>query len=269
MPRAREIQALCDLSRITKYMGNVNEDNLEEIVSTLSHEMRSPVAIVKGALDNLTHHECGELNQLQKKMVSMAARQCDRLLRMIQNILELGRLNSGEAKVTAEPVQVSQLLDAVRGELQMLAAQNRIDLVVKIDGEFSAIAADHDLVTQVLHNLIGNALRFARHQVVLRAREYGDGVRISVEDDGPGIVADAVAQLFGAYQQVDRVQDAAGYKGTGLGLAICRRILELHSGKIWVESSVGHGATFHCFFPYQLSAIPPLPLPTMSEAVAT
>lgn len=244
---------------------------MQAVVSTLSHELRSPMAIVKAALANLREEVGGTLTDTQATWVATAERQCDRLLRLIQNHLEFSRLTSGRVRLTRTRVSLSPLLEQVRDDFQHQAKARGLELTLELEEDLPEIEADPDSLVQVLHNLIGNALRFASAQVRIEAcRDMGE-VRLSVCDDGPGIDPLRAAMLFDHYTQLARQADVDGYKGTGLGLAIAREIVNLHDGRLWVESIPGAGARFHCVFPavVELVAPPPPVNPVVPAPFAT
>lgn len=218
----------------------------DDFVSTVSHEFRTPLSIVKGALENLEDGVGGNLTEKQEKSVSMARRNIERLSRLISDLLDLSRLESGRAKISVHVVDVGSLLDRVVENFRIPAQEGHVELLTEISKNLPPVRVDLDMLEQVLTNLISNALRFARKQVILCVKEVsGEGVQFSVTDDGLGISPEDQKRLFGKFEQIQRPQGGSGYKGTGLGLAICKRIIDHQGGKIWVESTVGQGTTFH------------------------
>ncbi len=222
----------------------------DDFVNTVSHEFRTPLSIVKGALENLEDGVGGNLTKKQEKSVDMARRNIERLSRLISDLLDLSRLESGRAKMNLQVVDAKTLLEQVVENFRVPAEENKIKLLAEIPKNLPAICVDLDMLEQVLTNLISNALRFARKQAILRVKEVpSQGVQFSVTDDGPGINPEEQKRLFGKFEQLHRPQGGAGYKGTGLGLVICKRIIDHHGGKIWVESTAGQGATFSFLVP--------------------
>lgn len=243
----------------------------DEFISTVSHELRTPLAIVKCAIENMKDGVTGLLSDKQEKIVRIASSNVDRLTKLIDDILDLSRLEAGTVKIARRPMSLEQLVSDTIRRFALLAKEHGIALEYDVPFNLPIIYADIDKITQVLDNLLSNALRYAKNRVVLKAesisgavsasggdgggrfQEYAssvrDGVKVSIVDDGQGIPEDKVGHLFNKFVQIDRPTGGAGYKGTGLGLAICKEIIELHDGKIWAESRFGDGAQFHFILP--------------------
>lgn len=230
------------------------EQMKDEFISTVSHELRTPLAIVKGAIANLKDGIAGPLDERQSRVVEISYRNVERLSRLINDLLDLSRLESGKSRIQRRLVSTTHLFSEVIQNFQSEADEKNLRLLPQIESGVADIYADYDMVMQVLNNLMNNALRFAKNQVVLHARpvasqtsesEKQHYVMLSVCDDGIGIEPDSMKLLFNKFQQINRPMGGAGYKGTGLGLAICREIVDLHQGRIWAESSVGEGTQFH------------------------
>ena len=221
----------------------------DEFISTVSHELRTPLSVVKAAVANLRDGIVGEMSPDQKKVIAMTSRNIDRLGRIINDLLDLSRLESGKARINLHSVQeVSLIHDTIHGFHQE-ASQHKIRLLEEVPKNLPDVYADPDMVIQVLNNLFHNAIRFAKTKVLITAKEIDSGIQVSVVDDGPGIPKDKLGDLFKKFVQLDRPMGGAGYKGTGLGLAISKEIIDLHHGKIWVESSKGQGTAFHFTLP--------------------
>lgn len=226
----------------------------DEFISTVSHELRTPLAIIKCAIANMKEGITGLLSDKQEKIVRIASSNVDRLTKIIDDILDLSRLEAGTVKIARRPMSLGQLINDTVRRFVPLTKELGIELECDVPFNLQIIHADTDKITQVLDNLLSNALRYAKNRVVLHAESVSDGVKVSVIDDGQGIPTDKVEQLFSKFVQIDRPTGGAGYKGTGLGLAICKEIIELHDGKIWAESQFGSGAQFHFILPlYQES----------------
>lgn len=240
----------------------------DEFISTVSHELRTPLAIVKCAVENMKDGVIGELSSKQDRIVKIACANVDRLTKLIDDILDLSRLEAGTVRITRHPVPLDQLVHDTVRRFTLLAQEHGVTLVPNVQFGLDPVHADIDKINQVLDNLIGNAIRFARHRVTVRVQSIGtsvdgksmgpledfiarggDGVLVSVIDDGNGIPGEKLGQLFSKFVQIDRPSGGAGYKGTGLGLAICKEIVELHDGRIWAESAPGDGARFHFVLP--------------------
>lgn len=222
----------------------------DELMSIVSHEMRSPLTIIKAVVCNFRDGLAGRLDEQQKKLVWLENRGVERLEKIIENILDLSRLESGKAEVHAQAINVNAIVNEVASGYQLVARDHQIAIREETAPSLPRAYADPDLVTQVISNLLDNAIRFTKSKILIRtqAGENG-GIKISVIDDGPGISKDCVGDLFSKFVQVNRRLKGEGYKGTGLGLAICKEIIERQNGKIWVECPPGGGAQFHFLLP--------------------
>lgn len=237
----------------------------DDFLNTASHELRSPLAVVQGVVDNLNDGIAGPLTDQQRHYVTMASRCIDRLSKIINNLLDMSRLESGRAKLYRERVGLAGMVRQVEQDFQILARERGISLKSDIPPDLADVHADEDMINRVLINLVSNALKFSARKVSITAREVEEqkvgqvtqktllselvGIQITVTDDGPGIEPDLMKDLFNKYVQVHRPSDVRGQRGTGLGLAICKEIIELHQGKIWAESKSGKGTQFHFILP--------------------
>jgi signal transduction histidine kinase len=214
------------------------------MLSCISHELRSPLTIIKMAISFLADGSSGPLTPRQTQFVDMAARNINREVKILDNNLDLARLQSGKVKIALRPVNLPQMIDELVQESRV--ANKDHELEVAIPPGIPPVQGDCDLLAQVLRNLLDNAMRFARLKVQVKvALEGHDGVLISVCDDGVGIPRDRLGDLFKKFIQLNRTEGGGGYKGTGLGLAICKEIVAAHHGRIWVESEEGQGTRFH------------------------
>ena len=249
------IRDITELKRLEQIKAEIKEqhriDELKEkFMNTVSHELRSPLTIVKAAVANLRDQLAGPLSEPQEQMVTLANRNVDRLARIINNLLDISRLESGHAKVNLLPVDILKLIDETVSGVRLADREKKVSLKLDLPPELPAAYADPDMIVQVLINLLDNALRYAKASVILRAQAVDPGqVQISVIDDGPGIPKDNIGDLFNKFVQVNRPAGGTGYKGTGLGLAICQETLKINMGRIWVESEHGRGAQFHFLLP--------------------
>lgn len=221
----------------------------DEFIGSVSHEIRTPLTLIKSAISNLQAGIVGALSPEQDHVVGIAYRNCDRLARIINDILDLSRLESGNASIRCELLSLKEILSDNIEEYSELCEQKGIELKVDFPDGLAQILADADLINQVFWNLLNNALRFTKSYILVRAQEEETFVILSIIDDGEGIAAEDQMYLFDKFLQVNRPSGGAGYKGTGLGLAIVKEILKRIGGKIVVESEKGQGAQFHCYIP--------------------
>lgn len=222
----------------------------DEFISNVSHELRIPLTIVKGAVSNLKDGVVGPLTEKQQEIIQVAGRNIDRLQRLMTDLLDLSRLESGKARVHFREIDLAELLKETAKNFQMAVERKYLSLVVTSSSPLASVYADLDMIHQVLNNLLDNALRYAKKKISLEACEEDDQhMRLTVRDDGSGIDKKNLEIIFEKFKQLQRSGGGPGYKGTGLGLAICREILHRHNGRIWAESESGKGAIFHVTLP--------------------
>lgn len=209
----------------------------------VSHELRNALATVKTAVFCLSDQDTGPLTVRQQRLVEMISRNVDRQVRIVENILDLSRLKAGTTEVDFRPVALGSLAEELAAEFRLKDKTRR--LILDLEEALPPAAGDADLLLQLLRNLLDNAFRYAKNRVVLKAGRASDGgLALSVIDDGPGIPAARLRDLFTDFVQLDRPK-GPGYRGTGLGLSICREIVDNHRGRIWAESGSPQGARFH------------------------
>jgi len=215
-----------------------------EFISLVSHELRTPLTSLMGGLYLLGSGQLGSLTPQGQQVLNIAITNSERLIRLVNDILDLERIKSG--KMTLQPVRcnVANLLIQAAEAMQTMADQAQITLVTE---PFNIeLYVDCDRILQTLTNLLSNAIKFSEpgSTVWLRAYQHSNQFQIQVQDQGRGIPSDKLQMIFERFQQVDK-SDSRQKGGTGLGLAICRNIIEQHDGKIWVESVLGQGSTFY------------------------
>ena len=219
----------------------------DRLLGAISHELRSPLTVAQSAVVNLADGLVGPLTSPQSELVEMARRNLDRLGRLVMNALDYSRLDSGRAKLQFRRVSMRRLVSEVTSDWRRsLSRAFRVE--VDLPADLPPVRADVDHLAQALHNLLDNAGRHASKSVRVSAVSEGAVVRLTVEDDGPGVPPDRAEEIFLPYMQLTRGK-GPGYKGTGLGLAICREIAELSSGRVWLDQAAGSGARFHFELP--------------------
>jgi PAS domain S-box-containing protein len=221
----------------------------DEFISTVSHELRTPLTSIRGALGLLSSGILPETNEKANNLLRIALTNSDRLVRLINDILDLERIQSGREPLSFRPVQLAGIVKQAIEDIQPVADAAGVQLIH--DSTQVEISADPDRLLQVVTNLLSNAVKFSppNSPVSVMLRPGVTGVIISVIDHGRGIPADKLETIFGRFQQVD-ASDSRQKGGTGLGLAICRTIVMQHSGRIWAERNPVRGSTFRIFLPY-------------------
>ena len=237
----------------------------DEFISTVSHELRTPLTSIRGALGLLSSGMLGPINEKSTNLLRIALTNSDRLVRLINDILDLERIQSGREPLTFRPVQLSEIVRQSIGDMQPMADAAGVRMLH--DTTQVAIDADPDRLLQVMTNLLSNAVKFSppNSTVSIMIRPGITGVTLSVIDHGRGIPADKLEAIFGRFQQVD-ASDSRQKGGSGLGLAICRTIILQHSGRIWAERNPVRGSTFRVFLPYHPVPLDSLAGPPQEEA---
>jgi signal transduction histidine kinase len=225
------------------------EQMKSDFVANVSHEIRSPMAPMKESLAIVLEGIAGPVTEKQKKFLQILDNNMERLLRLINDLLDMSKIEAGKIELDRKPNKIGAVLhDAVDG-LSMYASGKNIHLLLEDISKMPELNFDRDRIMQVVINLINNALKFTPGggRVSVSARPVQDGFyEVSVADTGPGMSKEDMAGLFDKYRQL-AVQSKV--KGTGLGLAISKAIVEMHGGKIWAESEKGRGSVFRFTLP--------------------
>ncbi len=215
-----------------------------DFLAGMSHELRTPLNAIIGFSELLAEKIAGPLAPLQQEYVGHVAEAGKHLLSLINDILDLSKIEAGRVELRREPSSLPALVQAVQQIVSPLAAKKGIELGTDLPADLPTISVDPIRVKQVLYNLLSNAIKFTPQggRVVLEARHVGDRVAVSVADSGPGIKLEDLPRLFQAFEQLEAGQRKP--EGTGLGLALTKRLVELHGGEIRVGSEPGKGSRF-------------------------
>jgi signal transduction histidine kinase/DNA-binding response OmpR family regulator len=238
----------------------------DQFLSTMSHELRTPLNAVLGFSDLLGEDRYGSLNEKQRRYVNHISTGGKHLLRLINDILDLSRIEAGRLQLTIETVRVDTSLSEACDTLQPLASKKNHHLI-KHPAPGLSVRADGTRLKQILMNLIGNAVKFTPDggTIELAAKKIDDHVRLEVRDSGPGIPPDEQKRIFEAFYRL--TQNAKAAEGSGLGLAITQRLVELHGGKLGLESEPGLGSCFFFTLPLVPSVEPRMEIETADEHV--
>jgi PAS domain S-box-containing protein len=220
----------------------------DQFLSTMSHELRTPLNAVLGFSDLLTEERYGPLNDRQRRYVSHIHTGGKHLLRLINDILDLSKIEAGRLQLAIESVSIDSSFAEITDTLRPLTDKKYQSLVVNTSPDLS-VRADTTRFKQILMNLLGNAIKFTPEggKIELTAQQLGEVVRVEIRDSGPGIPVEEQQRIFEAFHRLR--QSEKGAEGTGLGLAITRRLVELHGGHLGLESQVGLGSCFYFMLP--------------------
>jgi len=228
----------------------VTIDEMKNVfVAEASHELRTPMTSIKGSLELLLGGYAGELPAEATELLDISLAAVDRLIRLINDLLDIAKIEAGEMVLHLERVNIADSIRKSERCIRSLAEKHQVTIDLEADEDVAPVLADRDRIEQVITNLLSNALKYSPPDGIVQVctRNADDAVRVSVIDRGRGIPADQVEKVFDRFHQLEGAK-----KGTGLGLTISRALIEQHGGRIWVESDFGHGATFH----FELPAIP-------------
>lgn len=215
-------------------------------VASVSHELRTPLVAIDKSLGLILSGTTGAVSEQQAQFLEIAERNLKRLSRLINDLLDLSKLEAGKMEMRIQPVSIDHVIRESVESLKSWADTKAIELKAEIQPGLPQVSIDTDRVTQVLNNLIGNAIKFTPTNGTIKVEassNAGRMIEISVSDNGVGIAKDALPKVFDKfYQAGERVP--TDITGTGIGLSIAKEIVELHGGKIWAESEEGVGTRF-------------------------
>jgi two-component system, OmpR family, phosphate regulon sensor histidine kinase PhoR len=232
-----------DLTRLKQL-----ERTREEFVANVSHELRTPLSLIKGYVETLLDG-ARDNPEVAVRFLKIIERNTQRLDLLIQDLLTISALESGRIKLTLQPVELRPLVEKIFSDLKPPASNKNIELADQLP--MLTATADANRLEQVLANLVDNAIKYGRPQgaVTVGGKKLDDGkLEIFVQDDGPGIPAEALDRVFERFYRVDKARSRE-QGGTGLGLSIVKHIVQAHGGEVWVKSELGKGATFFFTLP--------------------
>jgi PAS domain S-box-containing protein len=227
------------------------ERSLADFTAMVAHDLRSPLANVTSIVESVHDGLFGAVPELQKKWLAKVRLSCKGLIEHISDFLDLSKIDAGKLQLTKAPVDIGALLHDRLQECGFATDSKKIALSAEIDPRLNLVSLDRQRIDQVLMNLLDNACKFteAGGEIQVGARHRGASeVVVWVKDSGVGIKPEDVDAIFEMYHQAQGGQESF-HSGTGLGLAICKKIVEAHGGRIWVESAVGKGSTFYFSLP--------------------
>lgn len=221
-----------------------------EFVSTVSHELRTPLTAIHGSLALLVSGAMGELDEKQKKLVEVAHSSSDRLIRLINDLLDSEKLGSGKMKLEIRAYDIDPLIEQSISLNKSYAEKFKVSVVRKGDASRARVAVDQDRFAQVMTNLISNACKFSHNngEVEVSTQLLDGKVQVNIADNGIGIAKEFQGKLFQQFSQAD-ASDHRQTDGTGLGLSICKAIVKQMGGEIGFVSEEGKGSTFFVQFP--------------------
>jgi signal transduction histidine kinase len=224
----------------------------------MSHELRTPLNAITGFSELMIDGKAGPISAEQADFLSEILKSSEHLLALINDILDLAKVEAGKMEFYAEPVSIKKLTGEVTETFRAIAAGKKIVIRMDVATEIDQISTDPAKLKQILYNYLSNALKFTPEEgtVLVRARgETSSSFRIEVEDTGIGIREEDIEKLFSEFQQLDSGLTKKR-QGTGLGLALCKRMVEAQGGSVGVRSTFGKGSVFHIILPFGIGEHP-------------
>ncbi len=238
-----------------------------EFISTVSHELRTPMTSIKGYTDLLFMQAAGPITDGQRKFLTVIKSNADRLATLVNDLLDISRIETGRIRLDRQPNHVAQVVQDVVAALSKQAEEKNLTISVKMKAALPPVYADRDRLTQILTNLLDNACRYtqADGKITISARRAADKVQIDVADTGIGISPQDQEKVFERFYRADHpvVQETGG---TGLGLSIVKSFVELHGGTLWLKSELGKGSTFSFTMPIAVFTEPLSPQEDSGES---
>ncbi len=233
---------------------NVKLKKLDKIKSNFlnvtSHELRTPMSAIKGYIQMIMKLTLGNITDEQQKALEIVLRNINRLDNLIQDILDISRLESRAMKFISEKTDIPTLVNETIETMKFLASEKNIKINTHLESDLPKITIDSGRIKQVLMNIINNAIKFSKKdtQINLTIKKKDKFILFKIEDQGKGIPEDKQKKIFDVFYQVDGGMDRT-FGGVGLGLAICKGIILSHGGEIWVESTINKGSIFYFTLP--------------------
>ncbi len=242
----RLVNLIANVRDITRF--REAEELKSTFISIISHELKTPVALIKGYAETLRREDARWDSRTVQESLGVIVEEADRLAELIENLLDASRLQAGALKLNLAEVPLDQLAARLVEKFKTQSARHT--LRVDFSPDFPPVPGDEERLTQVLSNLLSNALKYspAGGQVIVRGRVEPQQVVVSVSDEGPGIAAADLPRVFDRFYRADSELTRRA-KGAGLGLFLAKAIVEAHAGRIWAESAPGKGTTFSFSLP--------------------
>jgi len=222
----------------------------DDLMKMIVHDLKTPLTSVLATMEMLLDGDFGSLVQDQRKAVGDAEAKAEDLLALINDVLEVSRIEEAELNLDLQPIAPAALLTEIEHEWEVRFQQERAEATVEVTDDAPIFEADKELLKRVLNNLVQNAVTHSAQAVKIdfKARRDGDGVLFTVADNGPGIPPQYHEVIFRKFERV-KTQGVPRARSSGLGLAFCKMVIDAHGGRIWVQSAEGQGSSFHFTLP--------------------
>jgi signal transduction histidine kinase len=232
-----------ELQRLYRELESASQHK-SDFLASMSHELRTPLNAIIGFSQVLREGMVGEVNEKQREYLEDILSSGNHLLSLINDVLDLSKVEAGQVELDVAPFSLRDALESGVVMVRERATKGGVQLTIAESSDVNVVEGDERRVRQVIFNLLSNAVKFTPEggSVDVRAAQVNGDVQVSVADTGPGIARDDLDRIFEQFQQTEAGLEQR--EGTGLGLALSKRLVELHGGRIWVESEIGEGSTF-------------------------
>ncbi len=247
----RELQK----SAISLREANEKLKQLDSLKSTFlmiaSHELKTPLTSIKGYLSLVLSGQAGPLNERQKEFLTHLMHATERLHRLVIDLLNLSKIESGQMSFNPEPVEMEDLLRKEIFTFQAMAKNKSIDLQLKIENDLATVSCDKDKMSEIIENMVSNAIKYTpvKGRVEVRAKRLAEQLQLEVEDTGIGIPLEKQDRIFEPFQRFHKKDSATNEDSTGLGLSLTKKLIEMHEGSITLKSETGKGTIFTLLIP--------------------
>jgi signal transduction histidine kinase len=257
--RQEEARAKYQLFQVKKQLEQADRVR-SDFIATVSHELRTPLNSIIGFAKLLLNQRVGPLNQIQQTDLALIYDSAKHLLSLVNNILDLSKIEAGKIRLDMDWISVEEIIVGVIASTYILIEGNPVELREEIEPGLPRIYVDRERIRQVVINLLSNAAKFTHagaislriYKIIEKEQEF---VCFAVKDTGIGISKEDMTKIFEPFRQVDNATSRRA-EGTGLGLPISQRLVQLHGGRIWVESKIGQGSTFYFIIPVKPQHVP-------------
>jgi len=242
-----------DLNKMSRQLKEIDQMK-SDFVTSVTHELRSPLTSLTMYIDLFLKGGAGELNDKAKKFLTIMERSNNRLSRFIDDLLDMAKIERGKMEIKKEPLGILPIVSETVQLMKPQADEKDIEITMDISDNLPLVFVDGDRTRQIITNLLSNSIKFTpeKGKVSIKIQDEGEHVQVSISDTGIGIPPEQINRIFDKFEQVREVRERVkGPKGTGLGLAIVKSLVEAQGGKIWVESEVDKGSTFYFTLPKQ------------------
>jgi two-component sensor histidine kinase len=241
---AGQLAVIVEKGRLYQRLIELNELK-NKFLGIAAHDLRNPIGGIKGYVGLIINGVLGEVPESQREIMRKMDKICETMLNLVNDLLDVSAIESGQLELKPQAMDLAAYLRESHEYGSLLAKAKSIEMKLELEPALPTVIMDPDRISQVINNLVTNAIKFshANTTITMRAKTVGDEVQISVSDEGQGIPRAELSKVFTEFGRTS-VRPTGGEKSVGLGLAIVKRMVEAHGGRIWVESEVGVGSTF-------------------------